>query len=48
LLVHRARSDYKPPFELVDFMWWWRAGAAGCRRGEVLAEATVKVRVVTR
>ena len=46
LLVHRARSDYKPPFELVDFMVVVesrRRPAAG--GGEVLAEATVKVRV---
>jgi 2-isopropylmalate synthase len=46
LLVHRARADYKPPFELVDFMVVVesrRRPAAG--GGEVLAEATVKVRV---
>ncbi len=46
LLVHRAQSDYKPPFELVDFMVVVesrRRPAAG--GGEVLAEATVKVRV---
>ena len=46
LLVHRARSDYRPPFELVDFMVVVesrRRPAAG--GGEVLAEATVKVRV---
>ncbi len=46
LLVHRARSDYKPPFELVDFMVVVesrRRPAAG--GGQVLAEATVKVRV---
>ncbi len=48
LLVHRARPDYKPPFELVDFM-------VVCEKRrrppvlrsleEVLAEAVVKVRV---
>jgi 2-isopropylmalate synthase len=46
LLVHRAQSTYKPPFELVDFMVVVesrRRPAAG--GGEVLAEATVKVRV---
>ncbi len=46
LLVHRAQSSYKPPFELVDFMVVVesrRRPAAG--GGEVLAEATVKVRV---
>ena len=46
LLVHRAQSNYKPPFELVDFMVVVesrRRPAAG--GGEVLAEATVKVRV---
>jgi 2-isopropylmalate synthase len=46
LLVHRARSDYKPPFELVDFMVVVesrRRPATG--GGAVLAEATVKVRV---
>ncbi len=46
LLVHRAQTTYKPPFELVDFMVVVesrRRPAAG--GGEVLAEATVKVRV---
>ena len=46
LLVHRAQSNYKPPFELVDFMVVVesrRRPASG--GGEVLAEATVKVRV---
>jgi 2-isopropylmalate synthase len=46
LLVHRAQSNYKPPFELVDFMVLVesrRRPAAG--GGQVLAEATVKVRV---
>ena len=46
LLVHRAQSNYKPPFELVDFMVVVesrRRPAAG--GGQVLAEATVKVRV---
>lgn len=46
LLVHRAQTSYRPPFELVDFMVVVesrRRPAAG--GGEVLAEATVKVRV---
>lgn len=41
LLLHRAREDYKPPFELIDFMV-----LAEERRGRgLLSEATVKVRV---
>ncbi|QSA96214.1 citramalate synthase [Methylococcus sp. EFPC2] len=41
LLILRAGSDYKPPFELIDFMV-----LAEHRRGRgVLSEATVKLRV---
>ncbi|MFQ5575615.1 MAG: citramalate synthase, partial [Anaerolineae bacterium] len=44
LMLHRARPDYKPPFELVDFMvvveQRWGRG--------LLAEATVKVRIGDR
>ncbi|HLF97071.1 MAG TPA: citramalate synthase [Methylococcaceae bacterium] len=41
LLIHRARSDYKPPFELIDFFV-----LSEHRRGRgLLSEATVKVRV---
>ncbi|MEE8205237.1 MAG: citramalate synthase [Dehalococcoidales bacterium] len=48
LLVHRARPDYKPPFELVDFMVVVekkRRPPALKGLEEVLAEAVVKVRV---
>ena len=48
LLVHRARPDYKPPFELVDFMVVCekrRRPPALKSLEEVLAEAVVKVRV---
>ncbi len=54
LLVHRARPDYVPPFELVDFMVLVenrrrtpsrRRAAAQEREEEMLAEAMVKVRV---
>ena len=41
LLLHRARPDYHPPFELVDFMVVVEHRA---KRG-LLAEATVKVRI---
>lgn len=41
LLVRRNRPDYKPPFELIDFMVVMEH-----RQGQgILAEATVKVRV---
>ena len=41
LLIHRARTGYKPPFELIDFMV-----LAEHRRGRgLLSEATVKLRV---
>jgi 2-isopropylmalate synthase len=46
LLVRRGQPDYKPPFELIDFMVVVesrRRPASG--GGEILAEATVKVRV---
>ena len=48
LLVHRAMPDYKPPFELVDFMVVVekrRRPPALKSLEEVLAEAVVKVRV---
>ena len=41
LLLHRARKDYQPPFELIDFMV-----LAEDRHGRgLLSEATVKLRV---
>ena len=41
VMLHRARSDYKPPFELVDFMV-----VVELREGRgLLSEATVKVRI---
>ena len=48
LLVHRAKSDYEPPFELVDFMVVVeRRRRLPVRENleEMLSEATVKVRV---
>jgi len=48
LLVHRARPDYQPPFELVDFMVLVekrRRTPTGEGPEETLAEAMVKVRV---
>ncbi len=48
LLVHRAKPDYQPPFELVDFMVVIekkRRPATRKNLEEMLAEATVKVRV---
>jgi 2-isopropylmalate synthase len=48
LLVHRAKPDYKPPFELVDFMVVVETRRrAPTRRGleDTLSEAMVKVRV---
>ena len=44
LMLHRSRSDYMPPFELIDFM-----AVVEHREGRGLfAEATVKVRVGDR
>jgi 2-isopropylmalate synthase len=41
LMLHRSRDDYKPPFELIDFMT-----VVEHRQGRgLLAEATVKIRV---
>jgi 2-isopropylmalate synthase len=41
VMLHRARKDYRPPFELIDFMV-----IAEHRQGRGLfAEATVKVRI---
>jgi len=48
LLLRRARPDYKPPFELVDFMVVverHRRLPTSNTHEETLAEATVKVRV---
>jgi len=48
LLVHRARPDYKPPFELVDFMVVVekrRRPPTMQNQEEMLSEAMVKVRV---
>ena len=48
LLVHRAKPDYKPPFELVDFMVVVenrRRSPTNKGREEMLDEAMVKVRV---
>ena len=48
LLVHRAKPDYKPPFELVDFMVVVekrRRLPTGDSLEQTLAEAMVKVRV---
>ncbi|MFQ6122098.1 MAG: citramalate synthase [Dehalococcoidales bacterium] len=48
LLVHRARPDYQPPFEMVDFMVVVeKRRSPSTRRSleEMLSEAIVKVRV---
>ncbi len=46
LLVYRARSDYRPPFDLVDFMVMVEKRRRPSAGGEeILAEAMVKVRV---
>jgi 2-isopropylmalate synthase len=48
LLLHRARLDYKPPFEMVDFMVLVESKRRVSTRkttGEMLSEAMVKVRV---
>ena len=50
LLVHRAKPDYQPPFELVDFMEVVekrRRPSAQKSPDEMLSEAMVKVRVGT-
>ncbi|MFC1593088.1 citramalate synthase [Candidatus Omnitrophota bacterium] len=50
LLIHRAKPDYKPPFELVDFMVVVesrRRPSTQKSPEEMLAEAMVKVRVGT-
>lgn len=48
LLLHRAQSEYQPPFELVDFMVLverHRRVPSGGGEPELLSEATVKVKV---
>jgi len=48
LLLHRAQPEYKPPFELVDFMVIverHRRLPANQNETKLLSEATVKVRV---
>ena len=50
LLLHRAKPDYKPPFELVDFMVVIerkRRPASRLNLEDMLSEAMVKVRVGT-
>ena len=50
LLVHRAKPDYQPPFELVDFMIVMekrRRPPTQKSQEEVLSEAMVKVKVGT-
>jgi len=50
LLLHRAGADYRPPFELVDFMVVVERRRRPPTRGdleEMLSEATVKVKVGT-
>lgn len=50
ILVHRAKPDYQPPFELVDFMVVVERRRRPSTRkspGETLSEAIVKVRVGT-
>lgn len=50
LLLHRAKPDYKPPFELVDFMVVVeRKRRPATQKGleDMLSEAVVKVRVGT-
>jgi len=51
LLLHRAQPDYRPPFELVDFMIVVEKRRRPPTRGnqeEPLSEATIKVRVDNR
>jgi 2-isopropylmalate synthase len=48
LLVYRTLPDYKPPFELVDFMLMVekrRRPSTGSNNDDMMAEATVKVKV---
>jgi 2-isopropylmalate synthase len=48
LLLHRAKSDYKPPFELVDFMVVVESKRRASTKKEteqMLSEAMVKVKV---
>ena len=48
LLAHHAKRDYKPPFELVDFMVvveWRRRPSARKSLEDMLCEAMVKIRV---
>jgi 2-isopropylmalate synthase len=47
LLVHRAKPDYQPPFELVDFMVVIekKRRSATKNQEEILSEAMVKVKV---
>ncbi len=48
LLLHRAKPDYKPPFELVDFMVVVESRRRPSTRkgeGQMLSEAVVKVKV---
>jgi 2-isopropylmalate synthase len=48
LLIRRAKSEYRPPFKLVDFMVVVekrRRAPSGKRAGEMLSEAMVKVTV---
>ncbi len=47
LLLHRAQAEYKPPFELIDFMVVVERHRRPSREdeSELLSEATVKVKV---
>jgi 2-isopropylmalate synthase len=49
LLVHRAKTDYVPPFNLIDFMVIVekrrRPPIVACEQEEMMSEAVVKVRV---
>jgi 2-isopropylmalate synthase len=46
LLLHKARPDYKPPFELVDFMVVVESKRRQSNRNdEMISEAMVKVKV---
>jgi len=50
LLLHRSQTDYKPPFELVDFMVLVERHRRPSSKGQtdLLSEATVKVKVGDR
>jgi 2-isopropylmalate synthase len=51
LLMRRSQDDYKPPFQLIDFMVVverHRRRPSRSEEGETLAEATVKVKVEDR